>query len=161
LQIGSGDGTISAVRSPADLTAAFRAQGLKITPQRQLLFRLLDGNDQHPSAEALFHQAADEMPGISLRTVYQTLNDLADMGELRQVSVGCGPSRFDPNTSDHHHVICDRCGTVRDVYVSGADNLAIEGLDGFAAVTPSIVFHGECTVCARPEPNNNHSPKEH
>lgn len=134
---------------------------MKITPQRQLLFRLLDGNKSHPSAEALYRDASAEMPGISLRTVYQTLNDLAEMGDLRQVTVGCGPNLFDPNTDDHHHVVCDHCGTVRDVYVDGADMLAIDGLDGFSAVRPSIVFHGECTSCASTVQPNHNSPKEH
>jgi Fe2+ or Zn2+ uptake regulation protein len=149
------------VRSPSELTEAFRAEGLKVTPQRQLLFRLLHGNGHHPSADSLHAAASAQMPGISLRTVYQTLTDLTAMGELRQVSIGCGPGRFDPNIDDHHHVVCERCGTVSDVYVEGADQLAIEGLDGFSAVTPSIVFHGECVSCASLVPPNHNSPKEH
>ncbi len=32
------------VRSPAELTDIFRANNLKVTPQRQLLFRLMHGN---------------------------------------------------------------------------------------------------------------------
>ena len=38
---------------------------------------------RHPTAEAVYAAAAREMPTISLRTVYQTLNDLAEMGEIR------------------------------------------------------------------------------
>lgn len=160
LQIERFDATIISVRSPNELTLAFRSKGLKITPQRQLLFRLLHGNASHPTADALHAVASEQMPGISLRTVYQTLTDLAAMGEIHQVSVGCGPSRFDPNVDDHHHVICDRCGTVRDVYVDGSDQLATEGLDGFAAVTPSIVFHGVCDSCAPAVSTHHNSPKE-
>ena len=116
-----------AVRSPAELVDAFRAQGLKVTPQRQLLFRLLYDNQQHPSADALFATASAQMPGISLRTVYQTLTDLTAMGELQQVTFDTGPAHFDPNLADHHHAVCNFCGTIRDVYVDGADRLAIEG----------------------------------
>ena len=104
------------MRHPAELTAAFRARGLKLTPQRQLLFRLLHDNSTHPSAEALFAAASAQMPGISLRTVYQTLNDLVAMGELQQLHLDPGSARFDPNVGDHHHVVCDVCGDVRDVY---------------------------------------------
>jgi Fe2+ or Zn2+ uptake regulation protein len=138
------------VRQPAELVDAFRSQGLKVTPQRQLLFRLLHDNTQHPTAEALFAQASDQMPGISLRTVYQTLNDLTAMGELQQVSFDTGPAHFDPNVADHHHAVCDTCGTIVDVYVDGADRLAIDGLDGFRPDTTSIVFHGSCATCAAP-----------
>ncbi len=137
------------MRSPAQLVDAFRAQGLKVTPQRQLLFRLLHDNDRHPTADTLYAQATSEMPGISLRTVYQTLTDLTAMGELDQVTFGSGPAHFDPNVADHHHAVCDVCGAITDVYVDGADQLAIDGLAGFRPDSASIVFHGSCASCAR------------
>jgi Fe2+ or Zn2+ uptake regulation protein len=136
------------VKSPTDLTEAFRATGLKVTPQRQLLFRLMHGNTMHPTAEALYSEASAQMPGISLRTVYQTLTDLASMGELRLIDVGAGAVRFDPNVDEHHHVICQGCGNVRDVYVAGSQALHIEGLDGFSVDSTSILFHGSCASCA-------------
>ena len=137
-------------RSPTELTESFRTQGLKVTPQRQLLFRLLHGNDQHPTADALFARASADMPGISLRTVYQTLSDLASMGELRPVTFGAGPARFDPNVDDHQHLVCTACGSVRDVYVEGADDLRVEGLGDFELGSASIVFHGTCADCTHP-----------
>jgi Fur family peroxide stress response transcriptional regulator len=137
------------MRPPGELVDAFRAQGLKVTPQRQLLFRLLHDNDQHPTADSLYAQASDEMPGISLRTVYQTLTDLTAMGELDQVTFGSGPAHFDPNVADHHHAVCDSCGAITDVYVDGADQLAIDGLAGFRPDSASIVLHGSCAACAR------------
>jgi len=136
------------VKSPTELTEAFRANGLKVTPQRQLLFRLMHGNTMHPTADALFSEASVRMPGISLRTVYQTLTDLASMGELRLIDVGAGAARFDPNVDDHHHVVCQACGDVRDVYVAGSQELRIDGLDGFAVDSTSILFHGSCAKCA-------------
>lgn len=135
------------MRSPAELTEAFRRQNLKVTPQRQLLFRLLHGNPAHPSAEALYAQASELMPGISLRTVYQTLNDLAAMGELQSVSVGAGPARFDPNTDDHHHAVCTECGDVFDVYVTNLSVLQVDGLDGFQPSSARLVFSGTCQRC--------------
>ena len=147
MKIGNERAYLVGMRSPAELTEAFRAHGLKITPQRQLLFRLMHGNECHPTAEALFQTASEQMPGISLRTVYQTLNDLATMGELRSLDLGTGAVRFDPNTDDHHHVVCDHCNEIRDVYVSGSDALSISGLDGFAVSNTSILFNGLCPRC--------------
>lgn len=135
------------MKSPAALTEAFRANGLKVTPQRQLLFRLMHENESHPTAEGLFQAATDLMPGISLRTVYQTLTDLVTMGELRSLDLGSGATRFDPNVDEHHHVVCDHCGEVRDVYVSGSEALSIQGLDGFAVESTSILFNGVCPRC--------------
>jgi Fe2+ or Zn2+ uptake regulation protein len=146
------------MRTPAELTDAFREQGLKVTPQRQLLFRLLHGNLEHPSAEALYESAVEQMPGISLRTVYQTLTDLAAMGELQIVSLAPGAQRFDPNTADHHHARCDRCGQLRDVYVERPLDLEVHGLDGFRPRSAAIVFNGLCPDCAStlesPTPNS-------
>jgi len=135
------------MKTPDELASAFRAAGLKVTPQRQLLFRLLHGNEMHPTAETLYDVAVAEMPGISLRTVYQTLTDLATMGELQQIQLG-GSARFDPNVDDHHHSVCTACGEVRDVYVTDADAISVAGLDGFSVQTARIVFSGTCSRCA-------------
>ncbi len=140
--------TVGTERTPSELTAAFRRQGLKVTPQRQLLFRLLHGNQAHPSAEALHAVASEHMPGISLRTVYQTLSDLVSMGELRQLAFASGATRFDPNVDHHHHAACDRCGHLRDVYVDGIDGLQVDGMGGFTTERASVVFHGLCDGCA-------------
>lgn len=137
------------MRSPEELTTAFRAAGLKVTPQRQLLFRLMHNNSAHPTADSLFAVASEQMPGISLRTVYQTLTDLTEMGELQSIDVGTGATRFDPNISDHHHAVCDSCGAVHDVYVNQAPEL--RGLDGFAVADAHIVYRGLCGTCSATE----------
>ena len=134
------------MQSPADLSIAFRAAGLKVTPQRQLLFKLMHDNSSHPTADALFETASSMMPGISLRTVYQTLTDLAEMGELQSIDVGTGAQRFDPNVSDHHHAVCTSCNSVHDVYVSRAPEL--RGLDDFSVSDAHIVYRGLCGNCS-------------
>ncbi len=135
------------MKSPTELAQAFRAKGLKVTPQRQLLFGLLEDDTSHPTADGLYARASAIMPGISLRTVYTTLADLAVMGELQSVNVGSGAARFDPNVDDHHHGVCDTCGAVIDLYVSGSDDLIIDGDPRFTAHSTSIVFHGACARC--------------
>ena len=149
------------MRTPEALTDAFRQQGLKVTPQRQLLFRLLHGNESHPSAEALFAVASAQMPGISLRTVYQTLTDLASMGELQILTFGAGPQRFDPNVSEHHHAECEVCGRLRDVYVEQMPSSAVRGLDGFHTQSTSIVFRGRCDDCVLTESSSTSTTSHH
>ena len=95
------------MRSPTELAQVFRDKQLKLTPQRQLLFSLLHQNQSQPTAESLYENASKQMPGISLRTIYQTLGELAEMGELQLVDVGIGATRFDPNIADHHHFVCE------------------------------------------------------
>src|SRR5437868_280342 len=81
---------VPAVKTPAELTELFRARGLKVTPQRQAIFHVLHGETTHPTAEAVYEAVSTTMPTISLRTVYQTLNDLAAMGEVLALDLGTG-----------------------------------------------------------------------
>jgi Fe2+ or Zn2+ uptake regulation protein len=137
-----------AVKSPAELTELFRARGLKITPQRLRIFEALHGSEEHPTAEAIHGRVRAEMPAISLRTVYQTLNDLAAMGELSPLDLGTGSTRFDPNLEPHHHLVCVRCGRVEDVHADFTDVRVPEGADrGFRVSSTEIVFRGECAPC--------------
>jgi len=140
---------VTPVKSPEALTAAFRARGLRVTPQRQAIFRILHGSDRHPTAEWVFEAARREMPTISLRTVYQTLNDLAGMGELQQLRLGPGSTRFDPNGDPHHHLVCESCGRVVDLHADFTDLRVPDGHGhGFRVSSTEIVFRGQCAECA-------------
>jgi Fe2+ or Zn2+ uptake regulation protein len=138
------------VKSPQELTTLFRARGLKVTPQRQLIFRMLHGNEAHPTADAVYAAARVQMPTISLKTVYQTLNDLAAMGELQQLDLGTGSARFDPNIDGHHHLVCTRCGKVRDLYADfGSIGVPARMRQGFTVGSAEVVFRGLCADCNR------------
>ncbi len=142
---------MEAVKSPDELTEAFRARGLKVTPQRQCIFRILHGDRGHPTAESVHARALAEMPTISLRTVYQTLHDLTAMGELAQLELGTGSARFDPTLDTHHHLVCEDCGTVIDVHADYPGVVLPDGVDhGFTVSSTEIVFRGRCDACADP-----------
>jgi len=135
------------MRSPTELAQVFREKQLKLTPQRQLLFSLLHQNQSHPTAESLYEIASKQMPGISLRTIYQTLGELADMGELQLVDLGNGAMRFDPNMGEHQHFVCGSCGAIHDVDITSAPKLRAGSADGFAVEEIGVVFHGRCNRC--------------
>jgi Fur family transcriptional regulator, stress-responsive regulator len=140
---------MEAMRTPEELTDVFRASGRKVTAQRQCIFRILQGDETHPSAEAVHAAACREMETISLKTVYQTLHDLAELGEIATLDVGTGMTRFDPNVDDpHHHLVCRRCGSVRDLVVDFPDLAVPDGADlGFEVGTAEVVFRGLCPSC--------------
>lgn len=134
------------------MTDLFRRRGLKVTPQRELLFELLWDSDHHPSADSLYAEARGRMPTMSLRTVYQTLNDLAAMGELHQLDLGTGAARFDPNVDVHHHLVCTGCGRVRDLYADySAISVPAGAGGGFAVGEAEVVFRGLCEACQIPK----------
>ena len=135
------------MRSPTELAQVFREKQLKLTPQRQLLFSLLHQNQSHPTAESLYEIASKQMPGISLRTIYQTLGELADMGELQLVDLGNGAMRFDPNMGEHQHFVCGSCGAIHDVDITSAPKLRAGSANGFAVEEIGVVFRGRCNRC--------------
>jgi len=148
------------VRTPDELTERFRGAGRKVTAQRQCIFRILQGDETHPSAETVHAAAAREMETISLKTVYQTLHDLTELGEITALDVGTGRTRFDPNVDHaHHHLVCRRCGSVRDLVVDFPGLTVPRGADlGFEVGSAEVIFRGLCPGCraedgAEPDPS--------
>ncbi|HUC06336.1 MAG TPA: Fur family transcriptional regulator [Acidimicrobiales bacterium] len=137
------------MQSPETLTELFRANGRKITAQRTCIFRALEGDVTHPSAERVFERVRAEMPNISLKTVYQTLNDLAELGQISALDLGTGSVRFDPNVEEaHHHLVCRRCGRVRDLNADFPDLGVPSGAaQGFEVSSAEVVFRGVCEDC--------------
>lgn len=121
---------------------------MKVTPQRECIFDVLWGVAVHPSAESVYAEAHARMPTMSLKTVYQTLNDLAQMGEIQHLDLGTGATRFDPNVDVHHHLVCTSCGKVRDLYADFSSvEVPPEASQGFTVGAAEVVFRGLCTDC--------------
>ena len=139
------------MRSPEELSALFRTQGRKMTAQRQCIFRVLHGDVSHPTAESIHAAAKSHMETISLKTVYQTLNELAAMGEIAALDLGTGTTRFDPNVDGvHHHLVCSACGKVRDLRADFSGVTVPTGADeGFDVGEAEVVFRGRCRDCRR------------
>ena len=150
------------MKTPDQLTGLFRDRGLKVTPQRQCIFRALNETRQHPTAEAVYEEVRQEMPTISLRTVYQTLNDLTAMGELHQITLGSGSARFDPTIAPHHHLVCESCGQVSDLHLDFPE-VRVPDDAGFIASSTEIVFRGRCGACegGAPAPAPDQSQQQH
>lgn len=136
------------MRSVEELCRIFRAQGYKVTPQRRLIFQALRDDEGHPTAEEIYHTVREVMPDMSLATVYHTLNDLVEMGEVVQLDLGEGKSRYDPAAEDHHHVVCLGCRRVLDIRraFSGL-RLLPEEAPGYQIVRRELVFYGFCPDC--------------
>lgn len=134
-----------------DMRHRFRAAGRRITPQRSLVFDLLDGNTDHPTAESLHLQAVQTMPTMSLRTVYAILGELEALGAVRSLDLGTGSKRFCVNPTPHHHIVCERCGRVRDVYVElGPLDIPPDERRGFHVRGYQVIIRGVCADCRRP-----------
>ncbi len=142
----------------ASLLERLRHRGLRLTAQRRVIAEALEGAHVHMTAEEVFERAVARLPEISRATVYNTLNQLRAVGEIREMTLDAGPRRYDPNAAKcHHHPICDRCGTVRDVVPLGDISLPPDQRYDFAINDIQVIFRGLCPACARLHPRSGPS----
>lgn len=97
--------------------------GLRVTRQRQEIFRTVAASDTHPSAERVFSQVREKLPKVSLDTVYRTLSSLEGMGLLTRVGLG-DKARFDADLRTHCHFVCTQCGNVYDIFPQEQEEIA-------------------------------------
>src|SRR5919204_7060750 len=137
----------------AEVVAALRARGLRVTSPRLVINRVLRQRDRHVTAEETRDAVAPLLPGISLPTVYATLELFEELGIVRRVQGGHGAVRYDPRTDAHHHTVCRRCGRVEDFDGSPALERALRTAragardSGFAADGAAVVLSGLCAAC--------------
>ena len=99
----------------ARLRQALEATGHRFTEQRAAVYRFLSGTTSHPNADEVFQEVRARVPGISLATVYKSLETLVSCGLAMKLSYSDGSARYDGRTDPHHHARCISCGRVQDV----------------------------------------------
>ncbi len=134
-----------------NLIESLRKKGLKITPQRLAIVRVLKDNTSHPSAEEIYHKVRKDHPTISLATVYQTLETLENVGGITVLKFDRRKTRYDPDLSPHHHMVCTRCHKITDVHHDYSMTLRLPPsltnrfqINGF-----NVVFYGICAECRK------------
>ena len=99
-----------------DYEAMLREAGLRPTRQRLALAQILySKGDRHVTAEVLHAEAKSKNLPVSLATIYNTLNQFAKLGLLREVGVDGSITYFDTKTSDHHHFFIEGENEIRDI----------------------------------------------
>jgi len=143
--------TDTAPRTDSDLARLLRDRGLRATSQRVVMHRLLRDRDRHVSAEQLLSEASERLPGVSLPTVYSTLELFEQLGIVRRVNGGGGTLVWDTRADAHHHMICRRCGRIEDMEtpldLEPARRSAARS--GFQPDLAEVVVSGLCASCAR------------
>lgn len=129
--------------------ARLRAAGHKLTEPRRRIIEKLHLQKRAFTAPELHEQVARQ--GVSLATVYRTMELLVELGLVEMAShtgderlyIACSP------VDHHHHVVCKGCGRVADItecllepfeeLVREQTNFTIEG--------HTVEFHGYCATC--------------
>lgn len=140
------------------LTKRLTARGWRMTPQRRAISAIFDvsgAQDVHLTAEEVHDRAVTALPDISRATVYNTLGELVEAGEILAVSVGDRTTRYDPNVSTHHHhMVCTECGAIFDVPARSVRAPATSGAaEGFVVHSAEVIYRGMCADCAEHDPS--------
>ncbi len=125
----------------------YRHLNIKLTPQRLAILNFLEGNVTHPSADEIYKAVIKRFPTMSFATVYNTLEALKTIDNVKELKIDSSKKRYDPDTSNHHHLICVNCKKIVDIYKDFEINLSDDLTSGFEVLGKSIEFRGVCDKC--------------
>lgn len=136
--------------SDVRLRQALQAGGQRFTEQRAAVYRYLAATDVHPTADEVFSAVRRGLPGISLATVYKSLETLVGCGLAVKLTYADESARYDGRTDPHHHARCVSCGAVTDI-PGQIPEREIESLrgraQGFTITGYRLELAGYCSDC--------------
>ena len=120
---------------------------LRYSRQRELIARNLKNRSDHPSADMVYASVREQMPHISLGTVYRNLKDMTACGEAIRFMVD-GKEHFDGRNTPHIHLCCSRCGSIVERLVIPEE---LQLLAGDSFKVENVVLQGICESCRQKE----------
>ena len=125
--------------------------GLKVTPQRLAILKLLRKKQTHPTAEEVHNELLKDYPAISLTTIYNNLSKFVEAGMLKELDIDPNKMRFDICMNSHDHFHCRVCDNVYDIVYDASisvDNRQIKkNVEGHRIDTVNINLKGVCKNC--------------
>ena len=117
--------------------------------QKGVILAVVKSTHSHPTANWVYEQVKQEIPNISLGTVYRNLKSLKQEGEIQELNFDGTMSRFDGITQNHYHFRCERCGRIFDLDepVDETLNDRIEQTTDFEVIDHHLDFYGRCQDC--------------
>jgi Fur family ferric uptake transcriptional regulator len=132
--------------------AALESEGARSRAARRAVVQHLAGQRCCLSAREIADGLRADGERIGTATVYRALDRLHRIGLVQRIEVGTGGARYEPampGGEHHHHVICERCGTLTPFDDPGLER-AIERLAGRLGHRVSghdVLIRGECPRC--------------
>ena len=121
----------------------------KYSRQREAIKEYLSRTEEHPTADTIYMDIREIYPNISLGTVYRNLKLLVDRGEIIRI-IGMDESdRYDGNTHNHYHFLCNECKRVLDIEMEAIDSIIDKANKNFPGKVEGYVtyFYGKCKEC--------------
>ena len=135
-----------------EASEAIRKAGGRMTAQRQLIIDLLGTSAEHLDAEGLYRLAHRQDEGVSLATVYRTLNTLEEAGLVQQHYLSYDHDRkfYEPlDVGEHYHFTCRNCHKVIEFRSELVDDMKkkLETELGIEVQHACLCFDGLCPDC--------------
>lgn len=87
----------------------------KHSKKRDAILKALCSTKTHPTAQWIYENVRNNIPDLSLATVYRNLKQLKNDGLVISVGVVDKEERFDGFVAPHPHFVCENCGCVFDL----------------------------------------------
>lgn len=115
--------------------------------QRERIYQAVHASREHPSAQMVYDLLREELPRLSLGTVYRNLHQMAQEGMLQELE---GPTaRFDACLAPHAHIRCTCCGRVMDLSALEEPAPVRSAAEaGWQVERYSLMLEGICPACA-------------
>ncbi len=120
--------------------------------QRERIYQAVHASREHPSAQMVYDLLREELPRLSLGTVYRNLHQMAQEGMLQELE---GPTaRFDACLAPHAHIRCTCCGRVMDLSALEEPAPVRSAAEaGWQVERYSLMLEGICPACAGKDHN--------
>ncbi len=141
-------------QSDSKLVQELQAREMRVTPQRAIIFEVIERLDGHITAEEIFHEVQTVSPFISLATVYRTLELLQDLNLITPTNLGGSQTHFAlAGHGSHHHLVCQQCGGIEEFSDGLLESLRTHLREqyGFTASINHMSVFGVCHRCAQGE----------
>jgi Fur family transcriptional regulator, peroxide stress response regulator len=136
----------------AAMAGKLKGSGLKSTPQRLAIMRILAESKGHPSVNDISRRLRRRFPGISPATVYRNIMLIKSLGEVYEIALAGAGSRYDGRRPfPHPHIVCLECGRIMDPELESLRDMTreITTASGFEIKTFRLDFFGTCPACRR------------
>ena len=129
------------------------AQGLRVTPQRELILAVLHEINDYATAEEIYEMVHGRDDSVDLSTVYRTLELLSDLRLVAELDTGDRERRYELLSlhAPHHHLLCQACGKLIRVERHNVEPLLehFHETYGFRANLDHLVIPGLCSECQK------------
>lgn len=121
--------------------------GLKVTVPRMKILEILEngGEEDHFSAEEVYHILHEQGEDVGLATVYRVLTQFEQAGIVRRLTFDDNTSRFEFDRGDNHdHIVCLKTGHIKE-FVDPIIEQRIREIakeKGFDLASHSLVIYG-------------------